>query len=129
MNYSFNPVHLVNTYGAFGSITRMRHEIVIEGTDAETIRAATEWREYEFKGKPGGPSRLPPQVAPYRVNGGLGGNGLKTEKRGNGDSLSVRFLCGSPTSAIHLRSPRRRAWIFMFIAIRRLLRKRQASLE
>ena len=34
MNFSFNPVHLVNTYGAFGSITRTRNEIVIEGTDA-----------------------------------------------------------------------------------------------
>src|SRR5439155_16765757 len=67
MNYSFNPLHLVNTYGAFGSITRVRYEIVIEGTDAETITAATRWREYEFKGKPGDPSRLPSQVAPYHL--------------------------------------------------------------
>ena len=33
MNASFEPLHLVNTYGAFGSITRERYEIVIEGTD------------------------------------------------------------------------------------------------
>ena len=33
MNASFNPYHLVNTYGAFGSIGRVRHEVVIEGTD------------------------------------------------------------------------------------------------
>jgi hypothetical protein len=33
MNASFNPLHLVNTYGAFGSIGRVRYEVVIEGTD------------------------------------------------------------------------------------------------
>ena len=33
MNASFNPLRLVNTYGAFGSITRERYEIIIEGTD------------------------------------------------------------------------------------------------
>src|SRR5262249_25506036 len=43
MNYSFNPLHLVNTYGAFGSITRTRHEIVIEGAQGETITPETEW--------------------------------------------------------------------------------------
>jgi hypothetical protein len=25
------------------------------------------WREYEFKGKPGDPSRRPPQIAPYHL--------------------------------------------------------------
>ena len=32
-------IHLVNTYGAFGSITRTRYEIVIEGTDDRGRRA------------------------------------------------------------------------------------------
>src|SRR5206468_1125304 len=59
MNASFNPLHLVNTYGAFGSITRTRNEIVIEGTDDATVTAATTWRPYEFKGKPSEPTRLP----------------------------------------------------------------------
>jgi hypothetical protein len=67
MNFSFNPVHLVNSYGAFGSITRTRHEIVIEGTDEEAIGPATHWREYEFKGKPGDLSALPTQIAPYHL--------------------------------------------------------------
>ena len=67
MNFSFNPLHLVNTYGAFGSITRVRQEIVIEGTDAAAIAGATAWREYEFKGKPGDPARTPPQIAPYHL--------------------------------------------------------------
>ena len=67
MNTSFNPLHLVNTYGAFGSITRERNEIVIEGTDDRRSRRQTVWREYEFKGKPGDPSRRPPQIAPYHL--------------------------------------------------------------
>jgi hypothetical protein len=67
MNASFDPFHLVNTYGAFGSITRDRYEIVIEGTGDSRISDATAWREYEFKGKPGDPLRRPPQVAPYHL--------------------------------------------------------------
>src|SRR5947207_4228735 len=62
MNTSFEPLHLVNTYGAFGSITRTRYEIVIEGSDDQST-----WREYEFKGKPGDPSRPAPQIAPYHL--------------------------------------------------------------
>jgi hypothetical protein len=67
MNTSFDPLHLVNTYGAFGSITKTRNEVVIEGTDEAVISPATKWREYEFKGKPGDPLRRPPQVAPYHL--------------------------------------------------------------
>ena len=67
MNTSFNPLQIVNTYGAFGSVTKERYEIVIEGTDADTIADATMWREYEFKGKPGDPAFRPPQVAPYHL--------------------------------------------------------------
>ncbi|HYN07384.1 MAG TPA: lipase maturation factor family protein [Vicinamibacterales bacterium] len=67
MNFSFNPLHIVNTYGAFGSITRTRYEIVLEGTDAPVVTPDTRWREYEFKGKPGDPARRPPQVAPYHL--------------------------------------------------------------
>ncbi len=53
MNMSFNPFHLVNTYGAFGSVGRLRREVVIEGTDDTRITDQTVWKEYEFKGKPG----------------------------------------------------------------------------
>jgi hypothetical protein len=67
MNTSFEPLHLVNTYGAFGSITRTRYEIVIEGTDEQEVTSATKWREYGFKGKPGDPGRLPSQIAPYHL--------------------------------------------------------------
>jgi hypothetical protein len=67
MNMSFNPFHLVNTYGAFGSIGRTRREVVIEGTDEPRITAHTVWKEYEFKGKPGVVGRLPRQWAPYHL--------------------------------------------------------------
>ncbi|MGK8523969.1 lipase maturation factor family protein [Nocardia asteroides] len=67
MNRSFDPYHLVNTYGAFGTIGRTRLEVVIEGTDEATVTDRTHWREYEFKGKPGDPRRLPRQFAPYHL--------------------------------------------------------------
>jgi hypothetical protein len=67
MNMSFNPLHLVNTYGAFGSITRERYEIAIEGTSDEGVTEQTVWREYQFKGKPGDPARRPSQIAPYHL--------------------------------------------------------------
>jgi hypothetical protein len=65
MNASFEPLHLVNTYGAFGAVTRERREVVIKGTDAEFPDASAEWREYEFKGKPGDVNRWPCVVSPY----------------------------------------------------------------
>jgi hypothetical protein len=67
MNTSYTPLQLVNTYGAFGSITRTRDEIVIEGTDEAGASAESAWRAYEFKGKPGDVYRRPPQVAPYHL--------------------------------------------------------------
>lgn len=66
MNTSFDPLHLVNTYGAFGSITRERYEIVLEGAE-ENAGPATQWKEYEFKGKPGEVHRVPRQFAPYHL--------------------------------------------------------------
>lgn len=65
MNASFEPFHLVNTYGAFGSITKVRREIVIEGI-AEPI-STSGWQEYEFKAKPGDTHRIPPIIAPYHL--------------------------------------------------------------
>jgi len=67
MNYSFNPLHIVNTYGAFGSVTRHRDEVVVEGTVDVDPTPISEWREYAFKGKAGDLRRSPPQVAPYHL--------------------------------------------------------------
>jgi hypothetical protein len=62
MNYCWNRLHLVCAYGAFGSITKQRYEVAIEGsTDGK------EWKEYGFRAKPGDPARRPPQVAPYHL--------------------------------------------------------------
>jgi hypothetical protein len=63
MNYSYNPLHLVNAYGAFGSVTRERLEVVLEGAADDR----QEWKEYGFKAKPGNPMRRPPQIAPYHL--------------------------------------------------------------
>jgi len=67
MNATYNPLHLVSSYGAFGSVTKTRYEIVVEGTDALDLGPGTVWREYGFRGKPGEPHRRPPQVAPYHL--------------------------------------------------------------
>jgi hypothetical protein len=67
MNASFNPFHIVNTYGAFGTVGRRRLEIIVEGTDDAEPGGDANWREYEFNGKPGDPLRRPPQVAPYHL--------------------------------------------------------------
>jgi lipase maturation factor len=67
MNVSFSPLHLVNTYGAFGHVTKTRFEVVIEGTGEAEIGPDTVWREYVFKGKPGDLRRRPPQLAPYHL--------------------------------------------------------------
>lgn len=61
MNASFNRWRLGNAYGAFGSITRVRREIVVEGWDGER------WLEYGFRGKPGEAGRMPRQWAPYHL--------------------------------------------------------------
>jgi len=67
MNTSFDPLNLVNTYGAFGSITRERYEIVVQGTHDDPESGDPDWRTYEFKGKPTDPARRPPQIAPYHL--------------------------------------------------------------
>ncbi|WP_415378625.1 lipase maturation factor family protein [Halosimplex sp. TS25] len=67
MNRAFDPLNLVNTYGAFGSITRDRFELVVQGTDDAVVTDDTEWETYEFPGKPTDPERLPPQWAPYHL--------------------------------------------------------------
>ncbi|MET0975614.1 MAG: lipase maturation factor family protein [Leifsonia sp.] len=66
MNASFNRWQLVNAYGAFGTVTRQRVEVVIEASQDEDLIAA-EWHEYEFKGKPGDVRRIPRQWAPYHL--------------------------------------------------------------
>lgn len=67
MNTSFDPLHLVGSYGAFGAITRPRYEVVVEGTEDSVITDSTKWIEYELIGKPGRLNKMPPQIAPYHL--------------------------------------------------------------
>lgn len=67
MNASFNRWHLVNAYGAFGTVTQERYEVIVEGTTDDPHDPDAQWHEYEFKGKPGDVTRLPRQFAPYHL--------------------------------------------------------------
>ena len=63
MNARHNPLHLAGSYGAFGSVTRQRYELVVEGSDD----GGRTWRPYTFRAKPQDPHRRPPQVAPFHL--------------------------------------------------------------
>lgn len=71
MNASFNRWQLGNAYGAFGSVTKQRIEVIIEGTEeGDEGRPPVDeaaWHAYEFRGKPGDVRRRPPWVAPYHL--------------------------------------------------------------
>lgn len=65
MNTSFDPLRIVNTYGAFGSITKQRTEVIIEGSLNDSVDGGQIWTEYEFKCKPGDVTRWPCWISPY----------------------------------------------------------------
>ncbi|XP_030890152.1 lipase maturation factor 1 isoform X1 [Leptonychotes weddellii] len=66
MNTSFNPLRIVNTYGAFGSITKERTEVILQGTASPNASMPDAvWEDYEFKCKPGDPGRRPCLISPY----------------------------------------------------------------
>ena len=60
MNRSFDPLHLVNTYGAFGSVGRERYEVVLEGTDdADPGRATRAGSSTSSRASPATSERRP----------------------------------------------------------------------
>jgi len=65
MNTSFDSFRIVNTYGAFGSVTKTRSEVILQGTRNVTIIPDGQWLEYEFKCKPGSVNRRPCIISPY----------------------------------------------------------------
>jgi hypothetical protein len=65
MNASFDPLLLVNTYGAFGSVSRERFETVIQGTNDPRPGPESEWQDYELPCKPGDVMRRPCLITPY----------------------------------------------------------------
>ena len=66
MNRNYDRLELVNTYGAFGSVGAVRHELVIEGTRDANPDTAT-WRAYELPCKPGALDRRPCILGPYHL--------------------------------------------------------------
>ncbi|HTI11607.1 MAG TPA: lipase maturation factor family protein [Puia sp.] len=67
MNTSFDPLNLVNTYGAFGSVGRERLNVVFEGTMDSVADDKANWKAYPYKGLPVALDQRPPQVAPYQL--------------------------------------------------------------
>ncbi len=66
MNANFEPFRLVNSYGAFGSITKVRHEVVLQGTRSADPQHA-QWLDFEFACKPGDINRRPCLISPYHI--------------------------------------------------------------
>jgi hypothetical protein len=66
MNTSYDPLHLVNSYGAFGTVGKERDVIVFEGTDSDNPDDSADWKEYPYVGSPWDPMRRPSFVAPYQ---------------------------------------------------------------
>ncbi len=67
MNTSFNPLDLVNTYGAFGSVGQERLNVVFEGTMDEVPDEKAKWKAYPYKGLPVALDKRAPQIAPYQL--------------------------------------------------------------
>ena len=66
MNTSFDPLDLVNTYGAFGTVGQERLNVVFEGTMDESPNDSAHWKPYVYKALPVILDKQPPQVAPYQ---------------------------------------------------------------
>jgi hypothetical protein len=67
MNTSFDPLNLVNTYGAFGTVGRERLNVIFEGTDSAIPDQTADWKAYLYKGLPVDIEKMPPQIAPYQL--------------------------------------------------------------
>jgi hypothetical protein len=67
MNTSFDPLDLVNTYGAFGTVGRERLNVVFEGTLDNDTSDAAHWKPYIYKGLPVLLDQPSPQIAPYQL--------------------------------------------------------------
>src|SRR3954462_4890245 len=67
MNTSFDPLDLVNTYGAFGTVGRERLNVIFEGTMDNDSTDHAKWKPYIYKGLPVLLNKQPPQIAPYQL--------------------------------------------------------------
>jgi hypothetical protein len=136
MNENYDPLNLVNTYGAFGSVDRERYEVILEGTrDKEPDRAAR-WEEYELPCMPGDPRGRPCTVTPYHYrldwqmwfvgNGAARGEAIEREpwlvhlvwQLLSGESLPRRLLARDPFEVEPPRWIRADIWRYAFTASR-----------
>lgn len=67
MNTSYDPLNLVNTYGAFGSVGQERLNVVFQGTMDSIPTDDAHWIDYAYKALPVALDKRPPQVAPYQL--------------------------------------------------------------
>src|SRR5439155_11843440 len=67
MNTSYDPLELVNTYGAFGTVGQERLNVIFEGTMDEDSSDKANWKPYIYKGLPVALDKRPPQIAPYQL--------------------------------------------------------------
>lgn len=67
MNTSFDPLDLVNTYGAFGTVGKERLNVVFEGTSDNDTTEKANWKPYIYKGLPVETEKSAPQIAPYQL--------------------------------------------------------------
>lgn len=68
MNTSYDPLELVNTYGAFGTVGKERLNVIFEGTRDENPTDSADWKPYIYKGLPVALDKQPPQIAPYQLH-------------------------------------------------------------
>ena len=55
------PLHITNTYGPFAIMTRVRHEIIIEGSSN-----GVDWKAYGFRYKPDDVRKAPGWIIPHQ---------------------------------------------------------------
>ena len=68
MNTSYDPLELVNTYGAFGTVGQERLNVIFEGTMDDNPGDSAQWKPYIYKGLPVALDKRPPQIAPYQLH-------------------------------------------------------------
>jgi hypothetical protein len=133
MNTSFDPLDLVNTYGAFGSVDRERYEVILEGTRDDPFDEGARWQEYELPCMPGDPRRRPCLVTPYHYrldwqmwfvgNGAARGEAIEEEpwlvhlvwQLLRGEPSPRRLLARDPFGGAAPRALRASVWHYAFV--------------
>lgn len=68
MNTSYDPLEIVNTYGAFGTVGQQRLNVIFEGTQDDNPDDSADWKPYIYKALPVALDKRPPQIAPYQLH-------------------------------------------------------------